>query len=126
MDTAEILVAVGGVALIAFILWFFFGAREATTAGTSAAGVQEIDVVVRGGYTPDLIEVRQGQAVRLNFRREESNPCTEQVIFGDFGIARDLPQGRTVPIEFTPKEAGEFIFTCGMNMVRGKLLVKGS
>jgi hypothetical protein len=30
MDTAEILVLLGGLALIAFVLWFFFGQREDT------------------------------------------------------------------------------------------------
>lgn len=124
MDTAEILVLVGGIALIGFVLWFFFGAREAATAKSGDSGVQEMEVVVKGGYTPDRIEVKRGQPVRLLFTREESNPCTEQVIFGDFGIARDLPQGKVISIEFTPDKAGEFLFTCGMNMVRGKLIVR--
>lgn len=124
MDTAEILVLVGGIALIGFVLWFFFGAREVATAKSGDSGVQEMEVVVKGGYTPDRIEVKRGQPVRLLFKREESNPCTEQVIFGDFGIARDLPQGQVVPIQFTPDKAGEFLFTCGMNMVRGKLIVR--
>ena len=124
MDTAEIMVLIGGIALIGFTLWFFFGAREATVAKAGASGAQEVEVIVKGGYSPDFIEVKQGQPVRLLFKREESNPCTEQVIFGDFGIARDLPQGKVVPIEFTPEKAGDFIFTCGMNMVRGKLQVK--
>jgi plastocyanin domain-containing protein len=30
---------------------------------------------------------------------------------------------KTTPVEFTPDKAGEFIFACGMNMVRGKLIV---
>ena len=123
MDTAEIFVTAGGVALIAFILWFFFGPRKATAARVGGAGRQEVDVVVQGGYSPDRIEVRQGQPVRLNFLRQETNPCTEQVIFGDFGIVRDLPVGESVPIEFTPEEPGEYVFHCGMNMVRGRLIV---
>jgi hypothetical protein len=38
MDTAEIFVTGGGLALIAFTLWFFFGAREdvPVAAGASA------------------------------------------------------------------------------------------
>lgn len=32
MDTAEILVTTGGVALIAFILWFFFGPKKPPAA----------------------------------------------------------------------------------------------
>ncbi|PQV63601.1 Cupredoxin-like domain-containing protein [Abditibacterium utsteinense] len=35
-----------------------------------------------------------------------------------------LPQGQEVPVEFTPDKAGEFTFHCGMNMVRGQLIVK--
>ena len=122
MDTAEIFVVVAGLTSIAFTLWFFFGSREAAQA-LVADGVQEMTVIVRGGYSPDRIEVEAGRPVRLNFRREETNSCTEQIIFSDFGIARMLPQGETVPVEFTPGQPGEFTFHCGMNMVRGKLIV---
>lgn len=124
MDTSEIIVTTTGILLIAFTLWFFFGAREATTAAMGTDGVQEVNVVVNGGYSPDYIEVRQGRPVRLNFLRKDTSSCTEQVVFGDFGIIRDLPTGQTVPIEFTPDKPGEFTFACGMNMVRGKLIVK--
>ncbi len=123
MDTAQIAVTAAGAGLIGFILWFFFGPREATAARASTAGVQEIEVVVRGGYTPDRIEVRQGQPVRLTFLREESTACTEQVVIGDFGISKRLPEGERVAVEFTPDRPGEFTFHCAMNMVRGKLIV---
>lgn len=124
MDTAQIVVTVGGALLIALVLWFFFGPRTTTAAHANREGVQEIEVLVRGGYQPDRIEVRQGQPVRLNFLRQESTPCTEQVILGDFGIARELPQGRRVSVEFTPQQPGEFTFHCGMNMVRGQIVVR--
>ena len=124
MDTAEIIVVIGGISLIAFVLWYFFGEREATAAVVNEAGVQEIDVTVKGGYSPDVIVVDRGRPVRLNFRREETSSCSEQVILGDFGIARDLPAFKTTPIEFTPEETGEFTFACGMNMLRGKLIVQ--
>ena len=124
MDTAQIAVTVGGVALVGFILWFFFGPRGATAARQTEGGVQEIEVTVRGGYTPDRIEVMEGRPVRLVFHRTESNPCTEQVVIGDFGIVKSLPQGERVAVEFTPNKAGEFVFHCAMNMVRGTLAVR--
>lgn len=123
MDTAEIWVVGGGIALSLFVVWFFFGPRGSQQAAV-AGGVQQIKVVVQGGYSPDRIEVKKGQPVRLLFTRQESNSCTEQVIFGDFGLSKMLPQGEEVPIEFTPDKTGEFTFHCGMNMVRGKLIVK--
>lgn len=124
MDASQVAVTTGGTAVIGFVLWFFFGPRGATAARDSGTGVQEVEVVVRGGYTPDRIEVRQGRPVRLTFVRQESNPCTEQVILGDFGLSRTLPEGERVAVEFTPDRAGEFTFHCGMNMVRGTLVVK--
>lgn len=126
MDTLEIIVVVGGIALIAFVLWYFFGERQAVAATASESGVQEIKVTVKGGYSPDVIVVKPGKPVRLDFYRDETASCSEQVIFGDFGIARTLPAYKTTPIEFTPDRVGEFTFTCGMNMMRGKIIVEGA
>ena len=124
MDPSEIAVLAGAGVLIGLVLWYFFGERETVAAGISERGVQEIRVTVKGGYSPDVIAVRQGVPVKLDFYRDETASCTEQVVFGDFGIARNLPAYQTTSIEFTPDKAGEFTFACGMNMVRGKLVVE--
>ena len=126
MDWIEIAVIAGGIGSIAFVIWYFFGERESVAASTGESGVQEIKITVRGGYAPDVIKVRQGMPVRFDFYRDETDSCSEQVVFGDFGIARDLPAFKTTSIEFTPDKSGEFIFTCGMNMIRGKLIVEQS
>lgn len=123
MDTSEIGVVTGAIALTAFVLWYFFGPKKAAAA-VVGSGVQEIKVLVKGGYSPDVIAVKAGMPVRLNFYRDETASCSEQIVFGDFGIARDLPAFKTTPIEFTPDKAGEYTFTCGMNMMRGKLIVE--
>ncbi|MBD0327464.1 MAG: cupredoxin domain-containing protein [Pyrinomonadaceae bacterium] len=124
MDAVEITVIVGGIASIAFVLWYFFGERESVMASTGESGVQEITITVKGGYSPDVVVVREGIPVRLNFYRDETASCSEDVIFSDFPIARHLPAYTTTPVEFTPDKAGEFTFTCGMNMMRGKLIVQ--
>ena len=124
MDTAEILVIIGGIGLIGLTLWYFFGEREAVAASVNETGVQEINVTVKGGYSPDVIVVKENMPVRLNFYRDETASCSETVVFGDFGIARDLPAFKNTQLEFTPEKAGEFSFTCGMNMMRGKLIVE--
>lgn len=126
MDAAASGVIIGGCLSIAFVLWYFFGERESVVAATGAGGVQEIMITVKGGYSPDVIVVREGAPVRLNFYRDETSSCSEEVVFGDFHIARHLPPYTTTSIEFTPERAGEFTFTCGMNMMRGKLIVQES
>ena len=114
-----------GIAVILFIIWFFWlkrstGLRAAETTG----GYQEAMILVKGGYTPDTIIVRHGRPVRLNFRREETASCSDKVIFADFQKSADLPTGQTVPVEFLPKEPGDFAFGCPMGMFRGRLIVE--
>ena len=125
MDASETTVLVSGIVLSALILWYFFGPKARVSAQV-ADGVQEVRVVVKGGYSPDVIVVRQGAPVKLDFYRDETASCSEEIVFGDFGIARHLPAFQTTTIEFTPKKSGEFTFTCGMNMMRGKLVVEQS
>ena len=124
MDAVESAVVAGAIAAIAFVLWYFFGERQSVAAELKAEGTQEIKITVKGGYSPDLIVVRKEVPVRLHFYRDETASCSEQVVFGDFGIARDLPAFRTTSIEFTPHESGEYTFNCGMNMMRGKIVVE--
>lgn len=126
MDTAEIFVLGGGASLIAFVVWYFFmGEGERAAAAVDASGIQQVEVTVKGGYSPDTIVVKKGVPVELRFRRDEASSCTEQVVFPDFGISRRLPAFKTTPVRFTPEREGEFAFTCGMSMVRGKLVVEG-
>lgn len=126
LEASQVAVLVAGILLTGLILWYFFGERERIVAEEGAEGVQQVKVTVKGGYSPDLIVVKQGRPVRLDFFRDETASCSEEVIFGDFGIARALPAFETTPIEFTPDKAGEFTFTCGMNMLRGKLVVESA
>ncbi|HVF55509.1 MAG TPA: cupredoxin domain-containing protein [Pyrinomonadaceae bacterium] len=125
MDTTEIIVVIVGLLLSGFVVWFFFmgeGEREQATIGET--GVQRVRITVKGGYSPDVVVVKRGVPVELDFYRDEASSCTEQVVFPDFRISRRLPAFETTPIELTPDREGEFAFTCGMNMVRGKLVVE--
>ena len=119
------IVDVVGLALIAFIAWFFWlvqakGVHAAATSG----GYQEQMVLVKGGYTPDVIVVEAGKPVRLNFVRQESASCSDTVLLPAFNKSAKLPDGETVPVEFLPKERGEFEFACPMGMFRGTLIVE--
>jgi len=118
-------VTLAGLALIAFIVWFFWLKKsKGTAAATTASGVQEAMILVKGGYTPNVIVVKAGKPVRLNFRREETSACSEMVLFPDFDRSARLPTGETVPVEFVPQQPGEYGFACQMGMFRGRLVVE--
>jgi len=122
---AKLIVTVSGVLLIVLVNWyFFFSKRKQTSAAIKEGGLQEVKVSVKEGYTPDVIVVRKGIPVRLNFYRNETADCSDTIVFGDFKIRKPLPAYKTTSIEFTPEKEGEFEFTCGMGMLRGKLIVR--
>jgi plastocyanin domain-containing protein len=124
MNSTQIIVTLAGIGLIGWIVWYFWLWKADSVAAQSAAGgVQEIDVTVKGGYQPATIVAKAGHLLRLNFTRRESTPCGEEVVLPDFGKRAHLPQDRTIPVEVTPDKPGEYEFTCGMNMYRGKIIV---
>lgn len=68
MDSTALIVTVAGLGLAAFVLWyFFFSARQTASAVSTSGGVQEVAITVKGGYSPDVIEVERGKPVQLSF-----------------------------------------------------------
>jgi len=124
MTIAQIIVTIGGLALSVAIAWFFWFSEKKGVRAALAGAVQEAHIIVKGGYTPDVIVVNAGRPVRLLFTRQETASCSEMVLFPDFNKSAKLPAGETVPIEFTPEEPGEYDFACQMGMLRGKLIVE--
>ena len=126
MTPAQIAVTAFGAVAIVWVLWYFLFSRGAAVAATAggAQGIQEVRVVVKGGYTPDTIVVQAGQPVRLQFYRDETADCSERVVFERLGLDQQLPAFQTTAVEFTPEQPGEYAFRCGMNMLKGLLVVE--
>ena len=113
-------------ASILWVNWYFFAAERAsaTAAPLSGGGPQEVTVTVQGGYAPSTIRVKAGAPVRLLFDRQETSGCSEEVVFGDFGVRTFLPAHQTTAVTVTPPKPGVYEFTCGMSMLRGKLIAE--
>lgn len=85
---------------------------------------KEVEITVSGGYQPAVISVPVGKTTRISFLRTDPTDCLSELILPDFRIKKELPLNRKVSVEITPKERGEFGYTCGMNMYRGKIIVR--
>ncbi len=124
MTMIQISVFFSAIVLSALVIWYFFFSKKPETRLTKSGGVQEANIVVKGGYAPDVLVVKAGQPVRLNFNRQETASCSEMVLFPDFNKSAKLPTGETVSLEFTPEKPGEYDFQCQMGMLHGKLIVE--
>ena len=121
----EWIVALAGAAAIAWVNWYFFLARRGTaTAETREGGTQEVTITVQGGYEPAEVKLKRGIPARLVFDRQETSGCSEEVVIPDFGVRKFLPAFQKTTVELQPETAGSFEFTCGMSMLRGRLVVE--
>ena len=128
MTTAQILVTLLGIGAILWVNYYFFRPRGSSSKATAdpGGGPQHVRIEVKGGYSPSVVRVEAGQPVRLEFFRPETSGCTEEVVIPDFRIRKFLPAHRTTAVEFTPDKPGSHEFTCGMGMVRGRIIVEAS
>lgn len=92
----------------------------------STSKMREIEVVVERGYHPGRVAIAPGESVRLKFVRREAGGCSRELVVPALGIRRELPQGTEVAIDLPALAPGEYAFTCGMNMLRGSLVVAGA
>jgi len=115
----KIIITVVGVLGMGFVLWFFLAKKE-----NAVAAEGEIDIEVKGGYSPDIISVPAGKPIKLNFIRKDESTCLEEVVLSDFKVCKFLPMNEKTTIEITPEKPGEYKFICGMSMYHGKLIAK--
>lgn len=86
--------------------------------------VQEAKISVGDtSFEPSRLTLRAGVPARLTFTRTSAKTCATSVVFRSLKIKRQLPLNKPVSIEFTPTQGGEIAFACGMNMLRGTLVV---
>jgi plastocyanin domain-containing protein len=81
-------------------------------------------MVSEQGYEPAKVTLRAGTPARITFVRTTDKTCGTEVVFPSLNIKRALPLNEPVVIGFTPFESGEIAFTCGMNMLHGRVLVQ--
>ncbi|MGW3938539.1 heavy metal translocating P-type ATPase [Streptomyces sp. NBC_00024] len=123
MNVADLIVTAFSATAVTAMGWFFFGPRRARTAELFH-GVQRVEVTVRGGYSPDVIRLRQGVPAELVFDRQESGECTNRVVFPELRVSAALPAYARTTVRLNPAEAGSYGFACGMNMIHGTVLVE--
>jgi plastocyanin domain-containing protein len=79
--------------------------------------------VTAEGFSPERVEVQAGVPIELVFTRKTDKTCATEVVVPSLKLKKALPLNEPVAIPLTP-EKNEVGFACGMNMLRGKLVVK--
>ncbi|MBZ0179119.1 MAG: cupredoxin domain-containing protein [Melioribacteraceae bacterium] len=125
MALDQIIVLIAGLSLSTWVAWYFwFSEKKVVKVASGLGGTQEAIIKVKGGYSPDVLEFETGKPIKLNFIREETAACSEEVVFSDFNKKATLTPFKTVSVELEIDKPGEYGFQCGMGMLKGKLIVR--
>jgi plastocyanin domain-containing protein len=76
------------------------------------------------GISPMQIAAVKGEPLRINITRKTNGTCITQLVVQDYGIKQDLPLGKTVAVDITPKTSGKVRLACGMGMTFATLVVQ--
>jgi plastocyanin domain-containing protein len=124
MRTLDFVVIVAGLAAVGAVIWYFFLSGKRSASAVASNGVQEVRIVVKGGYDPGEIRVRAGIPVRLRFDRQDSSSCSEEIVLPDFGIRKFLPSFQETLVDIPAPQPGTYQFTCGMSMLHGTMVAQ--
>lgn len=88
--------------------------------------VQVAEITVDGAlYRPAAVLLQPGIPARLLFSRTDAPTCGDTLMAPQLGIGRRaIPVGEQTAVEFTPAEVGTYTFTCGMDMMSGRIVVQ--
>lgn len=85
---------------------------------------RRVDIAVkRTGYEPPKVEVKAGEEVTLVFTMTEETECGREVVIPDKGVKETLALNKPVAIPFKADQPGAVRFACGMDMMRGAIVV---
>jgi plastocyanin len=79
-------------------------------------------VVTEAGFEPREVKVPHGRPVTLVITRKTDKTCAKDVAIE--GQVKDLPLDKAVEIRLTFDKPGTVTYACGMNMIKGTIVVQ--
>jgi RND family efflux transporter MFP subunit len=93
--------------------------------GVAAAHDRVVKINVGdAGFEPSRVEVQQGATATLEFTRTSEKSCATEVLVPSQQIRLALPLNTPVNVDVRATEAGEIAFSCGMDMLKGTIVVR--
>lgn len=108
------------------------GAATTTTSGPHTQSARDpypgapatrVQVSAKG-FDPDIIPATEDTPMAIVFTRTTDKTCGTEVVFPFLeGLTVPLPLNEPTRVSFKPGSAHELQFSCGMRMLKGKIVV---
>lgn len=102
------------------------GLRQPAAGGDPhGGGVKTIDVAVTAsGFAPARVEVSAGTHVKLRVTRQVESTCGTDLVVAGKKVTEQLPLNKPVEVDLGIVSRGDVTFSCGMNMLKGTIVVQ--
>lgn len=91
----------------------------------ASSGAQEVRLVVTDkGFEPAQIMVEKDRPIALTVTRKTDQTCAKEIVFKGLDVRRELPLNQDVRIDLPARSAGTLEYACGMDMLKGSLVVQ--
>jgi RND family efflux transporter MFP subunit len=99
-------------------------AGQVVTNAADLGSVARTVEVLDAGYEPSTIQIEAGKPTTITFIRRSESTCGEVLKIPSLKLSEELPLNQAVAVEIPAQSEGEIKFTCGMDMMEGKVLVR--
>ena len=100
-------------------------AEAPTPSAAASSGVQEVQLTVTdAGFQPAEVQVAKDRPIRLTVTRTTNQTCATEIVFKEIAVKKDLPLDQAVTIDLPAQSGGTLNYACGMNMIKGSLVVQ--
>ena len=86
--------------------------------------VQKVNVTVAGGYNPAVVNLKKDVPAEITFTRTNAQGCLDVVHSKTMNFEKQLPLNIAQRVTVSTDKAGEFEFSCGMDMFSGKVVIQ--
>ena len=76
------------------------------------------------GYKPNTVTFKQGKPAQLKFIPSDNMGCMNEVVSKDLNFDQKLDGKKEVTIDIPTDKPGTYTYACGMDMFRGKVVIK--
>ncbi len=80
-------------------------------------------LITKNGFEPGSLKLKLNVPAKVTFLRQTNDTCATSVNIAEYKIKKNLPLNEAVVVEFKPTKTGNFVFVCGMFMLKGELIV---
>ncbi|MCW5943412.1 MAG: efflux RND transporter periplasmic adaptor subunit [Fimbriimonadaceae bacterium] len=98
--------------------------HRVVSADLPAASTETTITVTERGYEPATVTIPANRPATLTFVRKADPSCGDTLFFAELKIEKKLPLNVPVRVEIPAHPPGEIKFACGMDMYRGKVVVR--